>query len=565
MKKPPIGSAWNSVILFAILLLLQLSLSAQLQWYQNQDGQLQPNGTYGTSIRSFGTNSFIACYLWTIDNDQYTWKVSKTNTSGNELRSFFATGTTAMVETRVGRYNTVYVLLRNFPFGQNPEYILYKLNSNLEVVTQRTISFPNDYNIFNLNAFELDGADNVYLAGDGQYPDGPGFSPASFIMKTDKHLVSKWSRMDSTETSFSRVHIEDNGTVLLLEDHYSIYPNIRVSKISSNGQHAQRRTIQTDAGRMSLFSTLDQNDNLLLYGVKSVDGGAQAIYLRKISRHNGNVIYHKTHFTAPGIDLNDLKLDNSGSIFTLVTKYTGDGNQLSRISRINAATGNINWNHSIPFNEDSCVLTKLVINQQERFYAVGERRGQTYYSKGFAIRMKKNGQRDGNFPAPDSINFQRSHILMDGIIDPENRLIAMGNTNDFDTLTYSSSYFRAFAARFGNDNGGGGGCDDKDKKGNDEVVAAGRTINGTASATLIPAVTVYPNPVGNELVVSNLAREEYDQLTVYDMQGSAVLTKPVSSNTARLDVSNLAGGVYLISLRSSATRKEQNIKFIVKR
>jgi len=561
MKKPSTGSPWNKFASLIILLFLQLSLAAQLQWYQNQDGNNQPNGTYGTTIQPFGYNSFVACYLWTIDNDQYTWKISRTNTNGNELNSFFISGTTTMVDVKVGKYNTVYVLTRSFPFGQNPEYKVYKLNSDLSVVAQKSFSLSSDFNIFNLNAFELDDEDNVYLAGDGQYPDGPGYSPASFVWKASRNLVSKWTRVDSVATSYSRLHIEGNGTVVLIEDYYTMFPNIRITKISSNGLHTQSKVVATDANRLSLFSTLDKFDNLLLYGGKTTENSMQAIYLRKLSRYNASTVYYKTHFTSLGTEFCDLKMDDNGNIFTLYTKNTGTSSQSCGVSRIQSSNGNVQWSRSIPFSQDSCILTRLVINNHDRFFMVGERRGQTYYCKGFAIRMRKNGDRDGNFPAPDSISFQRSHVLLDGIMDNDSRLIAIGNTNDFDTLTYSSSYFRAFAARMGSNNGGP--CDDNGKPVAEVTTAA---QNSKLAGDEMTKLVLYPNPAENELVVSNLDKDGgYDQLTIYNMQGTSLVRKSANGSSARLDVSNLPGGVYLLSLRSSSSLKEKTIQFVVKR
>jgi hypothetical protein len=142
-------------LLFIQLLLLQFTLSAQVQWYQNQDGNNQyPNGTSAISVQPFTTSSFIACYLWTINNDEYTWKISKTNMNGNEEKTFFVSGTTAQVEVKAGKNNTIYVLKKNYQIGQNPEYIVYKLDGNFVIKAQKTISFPNGFNIINLNAFE---------------------------------------------------------------------------------------------------------------------------------------------------------------------------------------------------------------------------------------------------------------------------------------------------------------------------------------------------------------------------------------------------------------------------
>src|SRR5262245_28650737 len=97
-----------------LLLILQVSLSAQVQWYQNQDGHIPPpSGTVGTSIQPLTPNSFIACYQWTSVFDQYTWKISKSHINGTEQKSFYITGTTAMVQVKKGIRNVVYVLKSN--------------------------------------------------------------------------------------------------------------------------------------------------------------------------------------------------------------------------------------------------------------------------------------------------------------------------------------------------------------------------------------------------------------------------------------------------------------------
>ncbi|HWR34073.1 MAG TPA: hypothetical protein VN451_11115, partial [Chitinophagaceae bacterium] len=239
-------------ILLAVLLTLQYSLSAQVQWYQNQDGNNQlPTGTVPTSIQSFTPASFVACYLWRTENDTYTWKISKTHINGTEQRCFFVSGTTCMVEMRAGGFNSVYILNRNFPIGQNPEYLLYKLDSNLNIIMQKTISFPGNFNIFNLGCFELDKFGNVYLAGDGQYSDGQNFGFASFVMKTNSMLNTQWSRMDSVQTSYTRLHIDRWGRVIVLEDFFTFFPELRISRISHNGQYVQRLSMTTDPGRYS--------------------------------------------------------------------------------------------------------------------------------------------------------------------------------------------------------------------------------------------------------------------------------------------------------------------------
>ena len=550
-------------ILLLCLLAMQLTLSAQVQWYQNQDGNnAQPYGTVATTVQPFNSTTFIACYLWHTENELNTWKISKSNITGTELKTFFITAISATVEFKAGKNNSVYVFERSFTTEYSPQYIVYKLDANLNVTDQRNIELPNGFLIYNIGAFELDNLSNVYFAGDGQYMNGGGStSPASFVMKTNKNLVDTWRRVDSTETSYTRLLVDRWGRVLVIEDYYAFFPQVHIKRFAYNGQSLTTFTVQTDPGRYSVSTILDNDDNILMYGGKTVNGIAQAMYLNRVSRVSGNVVYSKTLFAAPSSQLNDFKMDHNGNIFTLVTQDFGPGNHKCKISRINLSNGNVSWNRNMNYSEDSCNLTRLVMNDKDRFYAIGERRSGNFFSKGFAVRVKKNGgQLDGNFPAPDSVSFQRSHYLADGITDNNNRLIAIGSTYDFDTATYSSTYFRSFAVRMGTNNNCYG-------KGGEEMLSeAAETTEEAEKVELTTKLVIYPNPVQNQLTVSNINPDEYDKIAVYNMQGAILQQQNINSNTARMDISNLPDGVYLLILRSSsALIKEKSIKFVVKK
>ncbi|MBI5372599.1 MAG: T9SS type A sorting domain-containing protein [Sphingobacteriales bacterium] len=541
-----------------LLVCLQLSMDAQVQWYQSQDGHVQPNGTYASQIQSLTPHSFVAAYLWQINNENYTWKISKSTTGGAEQRAFFLSGSYAMMEMKAGYRNSIYLLIRSFPFAQDPQYTLYKLDSNLQVKAQRTLSFPNAYSLFNLNAFETDKDGNVYLAGDGQYPDGPGYSPASFILKTDRNLVTRWSRMDSVSTSFARIHIERNGTVRIIEDSYTFFPDIRVQKISAAGQLLQARTYQADPARLSFSSTLDRDDNLLLYGTTEGPDG-QSMYLYKVSRQTGNTIYRKNYFPATGTNLDDLKLDEEGNIYALLSQYLTTGSQC-RLSRIRSRNGSLYWSQAFPFSQDSCILKTIVTAGEDRLYVIGERKSGPYFSKGFALQLKKNGQREENFIAPDSVSFQRSHFLLQGIADRENRLIAIGNTNDLDSITGGSSYFSSFALRLAPARHGHG-CGTDDRPG----MESGTMAKTAAAETVIAAATVYPNPAQDRITVTNPDPAHYNLALIYDMSGNLQAQQAVNGTTASFGLERLASGVYLLVLRSSKGLPDKSTVFAVKR
>ncbi|MEK7225419.1 MAG: T9SS type A sorting domain-containing protein, partial [Bacteroidota bacterium] len=148
-----------------------------------------------------------------------------------------------------------------------------------------------------------------------------------------------------------------------------------------------------------------------------------------------------------------------------------------------------------------------------------------------------------------------------GVTDNDNRLVAVGGTSDFDTTVYMNTYLRAFAVRFGNNV-----CNPANKSGADaEMITAGEKEPESEKLTAETKLAVYPNPVQDQLTVSNLKAEDFDKITVYNMQGAVILQQTAKGNAARLDVSSLPDGVYLLVLRSTVTLKEKSMKIVVRK
>ena len=548
-------------ILLLLLFVLPTVSEAQMQWYQNQDaGTPPPSGTFGNCVKKFTAHSFVACYQWNSENELYTWKISKSHVNGTEQRSILLSGTWASVEMRVGRYNSLYVLLRSFPIGSSAEFTVYKLDSNLVIQRQQTISLPGSFSIINVNTFDTDDDGYLYLAGDGSYVMGPESHPASFIMKADRNLNRRWLQVDSTETSFTQVAVDPSGLVTVIEDYYLTYPDIRIRRYNARGELMNVQSFAPDPGRFNLFAKLDNGGNLLLYGGKLIGDTAQGMYICKLSRSNGRVIYNRTLFPTAGFQLQDLAQDENGRIFTLVTKYENSGEQVSVVARLLSQNGALSWQQELPFSSDSVVLTKLVTGSSNRIYAVGFRRNTEYFSKGIAYRFLKTGQRDGSFNGPDSINSQRNHALVDGMLDNDDQLISVGNTNDFDPNTYNSTYFRAFAVRFGQQHPHHG-CEDRNGAAADAIVARQEVTNEQTAAT---AFGIYPNPAVNEIVVSGLDATHASEIVVFNLQGKMVLRQRATGSNSRITTSALPAGMYTLVMRSTG-KNEKRASFVIQR
>ncbi len=531
---------------FMLLLLLWqfISLSAQVQWYQNQDGgNIFPNGTYSGSLHSFNSSSFIAVYLWYTDNDQYTWKISRSAMNGTELKTFFVTGTTAAVEVKVVKSQWVFVLKKDYPAGQPPVFTLYKLNASLQLLQEQNLALPGNFVINSINATETDEDGNVYLAGNGNYNQG---GPASFVIKKNKNLVNQWIKTESAETNYSQLHIDHKGKVLVLSQPPAAYPLVKILKINSNGTSGGTFPVSPDAEWYNVSSVPGKNDDIFLFGGKTVADTAQAVFLCRVSLRTGRVIYRKYYFTALVSQLADMKTDDNGKLYSLIATYSADGRQFTHISRINPVNGQQLWNQPLNFATDSTLFSKLVTGS-DRIYAVGEKRCNLYFAKGYALRLKLNGQLDGNINGPDSVQHQRYHTLTDAILNSQEKLIAIGNTNDMDTITYSNTYYRAFAVLMD-----GSRCN--------ENTAARQSV---ANESEVPSVHLYPNPVQSQLTISHFSMEEFDRIAVYNMQGAVLLQQKVNAPVMRLDVGHLTEGVYLLVLRSSVTLRERSFKFVV--
>lgn len=76
---------------------------------------------------------------------------------------------------------------------------------------------------------------------------------------------------------------------------------------------------------------------------------------------------------------------------------------------------------------------------------------------------------------------------------------------------------------------------------------------------------IFNGSVQNHIKVTDLDLEKYDRVTVLNRQGIILINKVVNTSSTKMDVSHFDEGVYLLGLRSSSTRKEKIIKFMIRR
>jgi hypothetical protein len=134
---------------------------------------------------------------------------------------------------------------------------------------------------------------------------------------------------------------------------------------------------------------------------------------------------------------------------------------------------------------------------------------------------------------------------------------------DFGNIKYYSRYFRSFAVQFYCKHCYSNGCV-VSETGNDEM-QTDKTSEEADPVSLTSQLVIYPNPVQDQLTVSNINPAEYNKLLIYNMQGAQLQQQALNASISRIDINNLTDGVYLLVLHSSVSLKEKAIKFVVRK
>ena len=104
-----------------------------------------------------------------------------------------------------------------------------------------------------------------------------------------------------------------------------------------------------------------------------------------------------------------------------------------------------------------------------------------------------------------------------------------------------------------------------DKNGCDQTATV--VINSVTGITAVSgdlSFEIYPNPARTvAFVQTNYYPEKENILSIKDMLGQTVLTRPISNSQTRIDLSSLANGVYLIEIREG--EKQAVKKFVISR
>ncbi len=546
-------------LLPALLCILFMQAGAQLQWYQNQNGPNQyPSGTMPTSILPYTSNSFLSLYLWSTDaNNNFTWKISRSSLGGAEEKTYYISGRFPQVQIKTASNGNIYALERSFPPASGAGTPIFKLDANLMLKGQRTISLPGGFTIYNINGFAADDESNIYLAGDGATQDQ---SPASFVIKSGSNLLTRWNRIDTIATSFSQLQVDHHGTVWLVEDFYSFYPDIHLRSINSYGTGEHVYIVTTSPGRQSISSQLDAMDNLLLYGNETDSTGAYDIYLYKFNTFNKRIAYRTNFFSSQYVYVNDLKQDDAGNIFGLFTWYNSSWEQTSRITAIHPYTGNVTWSQDFSYTQDSIILNKLAVSRGNLIYGIGQQSLNLNFTRGFAVRIRKWGAAAGNLQGPDSVGFNKMHYLLDGIADRNNQLISVGATNDLDPVTMMSTYSRAFAGRY-NDAPLGRSAGSQTETTDQPLSTEETIVETTAPETL----HVYPNPAKDQITVTGKDLASYSRLSVMDGKGHPVWQQNLNGSSPTINVSALPNGTYTVWLASANGVMQKGLRFVVSR
>ncbi len=71
------------------------------------------------------------------------------------------------------------------------------------------------------------------------------------------------------------------------------------------------------------------------------------------------------------------------------------------------------------------------------------------------------------------------------------------------------------------------------------------------------SLSMFPNPVTNELTINNISKNA--TISIYDLNGKLLINKTANSTIEKIDVSNLAGGVYSVKVSDNHSTKTSKL------
>jgi Zn-dependent metalloprotease len=83
---------------------------------------------------------------------------------------------------------------------------------------------------------------------------------------------------------------------------------------------------------------------------------------------------------------------------------------------------------------------------------------------------------------------------------------------------------------------------------------------GIAGKNYAPGVVAYPNPADDALSITNAAGSNAE---IMDASGRVVLKAMIGSDAAKIDISSLAGGMYILSVRGKSQNEVKTLKLVI--
>jgi uncharacterized delta-60 repeat protein len=241
--------------------------------------------------------------------------------------------------------------------------------------------------------------------------------------------------------------------------------------------------------------------------------------VNRILRLNPNGIIDNTFNPGGGFSgtINDIKLQPDGKIIVTggFTEY--DGITVNSLARLNT-NGDIDSSFNAGTGLDTAGI-EIELQQDGKIIVVGTFTTFNGFSFNRIVRLNTDGSYDNTFTVASGADA----TVYDAVVQADGYVFIGGNFNAYHGIEYSKL----------------------------ASINAPSTLSSNDFDFNSSSISIYPNPAKYEVNISNQSFSPIDNITIYDVQGRAVITKSNfdTLSTQTLDISTLSPALYMISIK----------------
>jgi uncharacterized delta-60 repeat protein len=420
------------------------------------------------------------------------------------------------------------VVMNQFQVNTSPVIFAVAIQANGKIIVAGESGSGSDANCA-FARYDVNGSIDSSFGTEGNliidFTKGDYDHASGLAVQPDGKIVASVVALNGTNYNFAALRLNRNGT---LDNSFGVKGKVTTDFSPTTGETSNAITLQPD-GKIILSGTIS-NDSLQNFALARYNPNGS---LDSNFGINGKVT---TDFNNNLDDVATVAIKTDGKIVVAGDTYNGSNYDFALAQYRPNGTPDMN------FGTNGKVTTDFSNGSNEEIFSIVIQADNKIIAAGmsnsvFALAMYRlNGTLDQGFGSHGKVTTDFFDTECDGrsvLLQSDGKILVAGYSYKY---VYPHSFAKAWIA-IARYNGDGLLADDN--------------ISASMISDHSIVLSVYPNPVQSVLNVqfSNLFSSG-KTVSIYDMNGKLLFTKPAESNT-RLDMKRLVSGAYLLKIRDA--------------